>query len=1208
MSADWIAPSRRAWSFLALLLVLGVLGNQLKIGLLLHGLDFIFGSIAVLLVLRLYGIPFGLLASLAASSCTPFTWGHPCAMVTFTLETLFVALFLRSGRTSLLLADALFWAAVGIPAVIVQYYFFLHIDFATCSLIFLKQSINGIFNALVASLLLNHLPLYRLSNTGRDPRTVSLKETLFNLLVALVLLPAIFMTVQESRHEKGRIERDAVAGLETLSTDMTNHLAAWYGTHMDALRELAARAERFGTVPSAILQDDTRLLNRSQPSFYGMYIANADGVSVAASPEINDQGEWSIGMDYSDRSYFRDLKRTEKPVASGVFTGRGGVVVPTVVIAVPVFRDRQFDGYAAGAVNLEQIRKILEFYHHTREVRITLVDAEGRVIASTDPARNVKQPFVYREKGPAHPVAGSVFHRLPESKYPSNMVRWEHSSFSIESVIFAECPWKIVLEAPVSTQMRALYAEYLRNFLTMAGFAVLAILIAAVLSRWVTGPLERLARATEDVPVRLSGGQSIEFPESSAAELHSLAGNFQSMFQLLRQNFQALQERGRELTGANEALKKEVACRARAQEALAGSEEKYRELVENSNTIILRLDAQGDITFFNEYAQKFFGYAEEDIIGRNVAGTIAPIRDASEDVLEWIVRDVFVCPPDDNCQEAENMLRNGERVWISWKNTIVYDETGEISAIHCVGYDVTDRKKAERALRETKEMLQALIEASPMGIDVLDETGRVVLWNPAAEAIYGWSEDEILGRRPPMLTPEEDSELHRMLQRIFEGKAQKSVERNRLRKDGSRIDISLSVAPLRDSSGKVVAVMGIFADIGERKRAEEERNRLQELLRHAQKMEAIGTLAGGIAHDFNNILGAIIGYTEIALNDTARWPSIQSDLQQVLKAALRARDLIRQILTFSRDQSDRRKIPVEIGAIVKETAKFLRASIPSTIDIRHSVPEEPCTALADPTQIHQVLLNLCANAAGAMEEGGGTLTISLAAVTMDSAAALEYPNLQEGRYIRLSVGDNGQGIDAAIIEHIFEPYFTTKEVGKGSGLGLAVVHGIVKSHGGAISVRSRPGEGSTFDVFFPGAEIAPRAEAPAADPVPGGSESILFVDDEEMLVEMGRKMLERLGYRVTAVRDGRKALEIFRRDPRAFDLVITDYAMPRMTGEELARAILETRADIPVLLATGFNQRISLEQARRIGVRDLLLKPVTLRNMAEAVRLAVEKG
>ena len=383
------------------------------------------------------------------------------------------------------------------------------------------------------------------------------------------------------------------------------------------------------------------------------------------------------------------------------------------------------------------------------------------------------------------------------------------------------------------------------------------------------------------------------------------------------------------------------------------------------------------------------------------------------------------------------------------------------------------------------------------------------------------------------------------------------------------------------------------------KREIEERKQVEKQLRQAQKMEALGTLAGGIAHDFNNILAVILGFTEIALNmpedtRTQHW------LKQVLKAGDRAKELVQQILAFSRETERERK-PIRITPILKETLKLLSASLPATIEIREDV-DASGAILGDPTQVHQVLMNLCTNAAYAMREDGGVLTVSQSDVELDVEGAARYPNLPPGSYLRLIVSDTGHGMDRAVMERIFDPYFTTKEPSEGTGLGLSVVHGIVQSCGGRIAVYSEPGKGTTFHVVLPriDREAAPKAETLA--PLPTGNERILFIDDEDMLVEIGQEMLAYLGYDVVARTNSVEALETFRAGPDRFDLVITDQTMPNMTGAELAGELLRIRSDTPIILCTGFSEVITEEQAEAIGIRRFLMKPILRREMARTIR------
>ena len=413
-------------------------------------------------------------------------------------------------------------------------------------------------------------------------------------------------------------------------------------------------------------------------------------------------------------------------------------------------------------------------------------------------------------------------------------------------------------------------------------------------------------------------------------------------------------------------------------------------------------------------------------------------------------------------------------------------------------------------------------------------------------------------------------------------------------------------------------------EITERKLAEKERRKMCVQLQQAQKMEAIGTLAGGIAHDFNNVLTAVIGYTEMALDDVTKGPLLQNDLQEVLKAGIRAKDLVNQILTFSR-QTEQELMPVKLKLVAKEAIKLLRASLPTTIEIRQDIQNESWV-LADPTQIHQILMNLCTNAGHAMQEKGGILEVSLRNVdlkTDQNRSKIEIPKsmaqsapgwagqaeigLAPGSYLRLTVSDTGHGMDRSTIQRIFDPYFTTKDKGEGTGLGLSVVHGIVKDHGGTVTVYSEPGRGAAFHVYLPVIERESELDVAAEKILPTGTERILFIDDEPSLVNLGTQMLEGLGYKVVTRTSSLEALELFKEQYDKFDLVFTDMTMPNMTGEELAKEVLKVRPDIPVILCTGFSSRITEEKAKAFGIRAFVMKPLLKLDMAKTIRRVLDE-
>lgn len=405
--------------------------------------------------------------------------------------------------------------------------------------------------------------------------------------------------------------------------------------------------------------------------------------------------------------------------------------------------------------------------------------------------------------------------------------------------------------------------------------------------------------------------------------------------------------------------------------------------------------------------------------------------------------------------------------------------------------------------------------------------------------------------------------------------------------------------PITHDDG-TISKMTVLRDITGYMTVVKEKERAEAQLRHAQKMESIGTLAGGIAHDFNNILSSVIGYTELVLEDVEKGSLIQKNLREVFKAGMRARDLVRQILTFAR-QTDEKPKPIRVASVAKEALKLLRPTIPSDIDIKIQSTSHSLV-MADPTQIHQLFMNLCTNAAHAMEKSGGLLNVKCQDTVLDEAFQKQLPEIQPGKYLKITVSDTGVGIPLKNFDSIFEPYFTTKGIGQGTGLGLSVVHGIVKGCGGTVTVESREGKGTVFTIYLP---VTGEGETPEFFPeadLPTGTEKILLVDDELAITTMGSQLLMQLGYRVTTRTSSIEALALFRKKPDFFDLVITDMTMPNMTGDKLAAEMLKIRKDIPVVLCTGYSSRISDEQARNIGIKAFTMKPITKFDLAETVR------
>ncbi len=519
---------------------------------------------------------------------------------------------------------------------------------------------------------------------------------------------------------------------------------------------------------------------------------------------------------------------------------------------------------------------------------------------------------------------------------------------------------------------------------------------------------------------------------------------------------------------------------------------------------------------------------------------------------------------------------------------------------------------AERALREwrhiaereeAEQRLQSILDNAPTVVYVKDLEGRYLTINRRFEQLFKVDRETLVGKTGGDFLPAETAAMFRAHDHeVVVAGDSLEFDEDATHDDGVHNYISVKF-PLSDATGKIYAVCSISTDITERKRADEERKSLEAQLRQAKKLETIGTLAGGIAHDFNNILTPIIGYAEMALEEIPPDNPACSDLQHVLKGAKRAKDLVKHILIFSRQAEPERRVE-KIPPIIEESLKLLKASLPTTIEIQSHIDPECGTVLADSTQLLQLLMNLGTNAYHAMRESGGVLAVTLDNVDAESESA----DLPAGAYARLSVADTGHGMDRETIERIFDPFFTKKGVQEGTGLGLSVVHGIVMSHGGEITIESEIDQGTTIRVYLPLVEGEVELFEDVSDEVvPAGEESVLLVEDDDEVALIEKRMLERLGYRVTVRLSGSEALRTFREQPDAFDIVVTDQTMPHMTGSQLAGKLMQIREDIPIILATGFSETLTPEASREMGIREYLMKPLVSREIGKAIRRTLDR-
>ena len=668
-----------------------------------------------------------------------------------------------------------------------------------------------------------------------------------------------------------------------------------------------------------------------------------------------------------------------------------------------------------------------------------------------------------------------------------------------------------------------------------------------------------------------------------------------------------VEQRTRELQEANTSLQADIVERKRAEESLRKSEERFDLAVKGTNDGIWDLDVATGKNYWSARLYELLGYEDEEISANldafqsrlhpdDRAYALKALRDHLQDRLPYDV-------------EYRLRTKSGEYRWFRARGQAIWDETGTPRRMAGSIRDITDRKKAEQTLQDSEARLLLALDALNGGVwDWNVESGEVHFTESWCRML-GYEPGEVEGHVRTWenaLHPDDKPAVMKVLNDHFEGRSPYYSEHRMRTKSGRWIWVlDRGQVVERDKNGKPIRMTGTDMNVTDRKLAEEEKRRLEAQVQQAQKLESLGVLAGGIAHDLNNTLTPIMGFTALVEESLPEGSPNRENLQEVLKSGERAKNLVRQILAFSR-RGDQERKPVDIAGIVKEAMKLLRATIPPTIEICQNIDPECGQVRADATQIEQVIVNLCTNAYQALEDTGGLLEVSLTRVEVSPEDARAHPHLQQGPHVKLTVSDTGPGIDAAIVERIFEPFFTTKGVGEGTGLGLSIVHGIVTAHGGAISCRSEAGKGTSFFVYLPRLGEAAAGEREHSEAPPKGAEHILFVDDEESITRLAQQMLPALGYRVTVRTSGIEALEAFRAAPTGFDLVITDLAMPQLSGVDLARKLTEIRPDVPVLLCTGLREQIPRDGLHEIGIRGCVMKPFGMPDLAGIIRRTLD--
>ena len=656
---------------------------------------------------------------------------------------------------------------------------------------------------------------------------------------------------------------------------------------------------------------------------------------------------------------------------------------------------------------------------------------------------------------------------------------------------------------------------------------------------------------------------------------------------------------------SNIQLEKEIKNRTKAEKALKESETHLRSLIDSLPDLVWLKNSDGIYLSCNSKFEQFFGAKESVIVGKTdydfVDTDLADFFRAND-------RKAMAAGRPSMNEEWLTFVENGYKGLFETIKSPICDADGNLIGVLGIARDISERKNAENGLRESEKRYKSAQRMGHVGHWEYDLVTKFFWGSDEANRIYGFdpesknfTTDEIENCIP------DRGRVHQALVDLIEKNKPYDLEIEIHPVSGPKQKFVKSIAELqKDSSGKPYKVTGVIQDITRQKEEELEKQQLELNLLQAQKMESIGTLAGGIAHDFNNILGIIIGNTELALDDVPKYNSAHSNLEEIKKASLRAKNIVKQLLSFSR-KTDQKLQPIQIAIIIKDALKFLRSTIPSTINIHQDIQTTEEMIFADPTQINQIIMNLCINASHAMAQTGGDLTVTVEKVNLDYQLFKDYPGLKSGDHVKIMVSDTGPGIDPEIIDQIFDPYFTTKGVGKGSGMGLAVVHGFVKNHNGTIRVDSSQGKGTKFSILFPVTSEKPVAETQTDKNIPRGNETLLFVDDEISITKMVQRMFERLGYKVETATTPQDALELFRSKPDHFDLVITDMTMPQMTGVTLSEKLMDIRKDIPIIICTGHSTLVDEEKAKELGLAAYVMKPINMLETAQTIRKVLDR-